>query len=172
VSHLCGGVCGRRDRHWDFFANRHLPAVNACGIVHSDIGSYYSTTTSEFYGAGSRIELIITRRDFPAKPRAAMMASRNHNSFCAAKLNQTHLQGELNDSFGPAFAPSLVNTRHKITEGQRDFPAAALDLRNFINFHDTNLLVSCKQVACHPRFETDIGLNVTAQRLDRIGGSH
>ena len=43
-----GEVCGPRDRHRDLFADRHLPAGNACGIVRGAIGFHYRKTTVEF----------------------------------------------------------------------------------------------------------------------------
>jgi len=39
-------------------------------------------------------------------------------TFCAAKLDHMRFDGELNNSFAPAFAPRVVNTRHEIAEGQ------------------------------------------------------
>ena len=33
VSRMCGGVCGPRDRHRDLFADSHVPAGDACGVV-------------------------------------------------------------------------------------------------------------------------------------------
>ena len=45
--------------------------------------------------------------------------------------------GELYDSAGPAFAPSVVNTSHEIAEGQRLFPGMVFPLQDLIHFHDT-----------------------------------
>jgi hypothetical protein len=56
---MCGGVCGPRDRHRDFFADRHLPAGDACGIVRVVIGSHYCKTIAEFNSAGNQPAVII-----------------------------------------------------------------------------------------------------------------
>jgi hypothetical protein len=45
---MCGGLCGLRDRHRYLFADRHVPAGNACGIVRGGIGFHYGKTTAEF----------------------------------------------------------------------------------------------------------------------------
>jgi hypothetical protein len=65
------------------------------------------------------------------------MCSRNHKPFRAAKLNHMRFEGELDDSFGPALAPSVVNTRHEISESQRTSPRFGLDWQDLINFHVT-----------------------------------
>jgi hypothetical protein len=56
---MCGGVCGPRDRHRDLFADRHVPAGDACGIVRGVIGFHYCKTTAEFNCAGSQPAVII-----------------------------------------------------------------------------------------------------------------
>jgi hypothetical protein len=45
---MCGGVCGPRDRHRDLFADRHVPAGDACGLVRGVIGFHRSKTTAKF----------------------------------------------------------------------------------------------------------------------------
>jgi hypothetical protein len=52
---------------------------------------------------------------------ARLKFSRKHNAGISAKFNQVRLDGELNKTFGPAFAPGAVSTHHKITEDQRLF---------------------------------------------------
>jgi len=48
----------------------------------------------------------------------ASKASRNHKTFRAAELDHMHIDGQINNSFGSAFAPSVVNTCHEISERQ------------------------------------------------------
>jgi len=66
-----------------------------------------------------------------------LKALRNHKSVSATKFNQMHFEGELNDSFGPAFAPSLVNTSHEIAKGQRLSLGTDFQLRILTDFHNT-----------------------------------
>jgi hypothetical protein len=48
-----------------------------------------------------------------------------------------HFDGEIDNSFGAAFAPSVVNTCHEITEGQRPFAGMGVRSRDLIIFHHT-----------------------------------
>jgi hypothetical protein len=56
---MCGGVCGPRNRRRDLFADRHVPAGDAGGIVRGVIGFYYGKTTAEFDGAESQPAMIL-----------------------------------------------------------------------------------------------------------------
>src|SRR5208337_2606420 len=67
----------------------------------------------------------------------------------AAELNQMHRHGQLNHPPGLAFAVSLIDTRHEITEGERLSAGTGLRSRIFISFHDMIVLTPCKQVSCH-----------------------
>jgi hypothetical protein len=78
----------------------------------------------------------------------------NHKPLWAVELDQLHLEGELNNAFGPAFAPSLVNTRHEIAKGQWRFLGTGFLLRDLVNFHNMIALPSCKQEPCQRRVET------------------
>jgi hypothetical protein len=44
---MCGGVCGRRDGHRDFFANGHVRARDAWGIVRGVTGFHDRKTSAE-----------------------------------------------------------------------------------------------------------------------------
>jgi hypothetical protein len=46
---MCGGVCGPRDRHRDLFADRHLPADDAGGIVRGVADFHCCPTTAKFF---------------------------------------------------------------------------------------------------------------------------
>src|SRR5580658_2383173 len=48
--------------------------------------------------------------------------SRKYEALLAAKLDHVRLDGELNVTFGTAFSPSAVSTRHEFTKRQRLFP--------------------------------------------------
>ena len=54
VSRMCGGVCGPRDRHRDLYANRHVLAGNACGIVRCVVGLRHCETSAEYIRAESQ----------------------------------------------------------------------------------------------------------------------
>jgi hypothetical protein len=56
---MCGGVCGPRDGHRDLFADRHVPAGDAGGIVRGVIGFYCCEATAKFNGAENQPTLII-----------------------------------------------------------------------------------------------------------------
>jgi len=62
-------------------------------------------------------------------------ASRNHKSFCSAKLDDVRLDGEANNSDGPASAPRAETTGHEITEGQWLSPGTGFRWRDFVIFH-------------------------------------
>jgi hypothetical protein len=45
--------------------------------------------------------------------------SSNDNALLPAKFNQVRLDGQPDDSQGPAFAPRVITTCYEFTEGQR-----------------------------------------------------
>jgi hypothetical protein len=73
--------------------------------------------------------------------------SRNHKPFWAAKLNQIQCEGELNNAFGLAFAPSAVNSGHEISEGQRPSRGIGFHLQDLVNFHNMIIASGAKWAA-------------------------
>jgi hypothetical protein len=65
--------------------------------------------------------------------------SGNHQPLRAVKLNQMRFEGELNDAFGLALAPGLVNSRHEFTERLRLPCGTGFLFGDLVVFH--NLLV-------------------------------
>ena len=59
--------------------------------------------------------------------------------------------GEMNNSFGPAFAESVVNTRYEIAEGQWLCFGPDFAVGDWLNFHNAIIMQPYEQVACHAR---------------------
>jgi hypothetical protein len=74
---------------------------------------------------------------------------KNHNSLWAAKLNQLQRHSEMNNSSGTAFAAVMVNIGHEVAEGQWLYFGTDFAVRDWLNFHNANILHSCEQAACH-----------------------
>jgi len=65
-----------------------------------------------------------------------LKCSRNYKAFGSAKFNEVGIDGELNNSFGLAVAPCVINTRHEVPEGQWLFSGVAShrwNARNLVN---------------------------------------
>jgi hypothetical protein len=60
----------------------------------------------------------------------------------------------MNNSFGLAFAPSVVNSRHEIAEGHGLSHGLRFHFRDMLNFHNIIRLQPYKQVPCQRRIET------------------
>src|SRR5665213_3544504 len=73
---------------------------------------------NSFEAASPRSALVLIGDILGARIGLGSKSSRNHKPLRAAKLNQIHRDGQLNDSFGLPLAPSTVNASHKLAECQ------------------------------------------------------
>jgi hypothetical protein len=95
----------------------------------------------------------------PLARRRCPAAHWKSQTFCVAKLNHACRDSQLNNTFGPAFAPSIVNSRHEIAEGQRLSLGMGVHLQGLINFHNTifaSSLLSASRIEFPPSLSAQL----------------